>query len=319
MGRYVVRRLLITIPVLLLVSLMAASLIRLAPGDAVVAAIAEANATAVTAEELDALRHELGLDRPFLVQYFDWLGGIFVGDFGTSLAPGNNSIASTLKKSIPVSLELAIIAMVISLAVAIPIGVWSAIRQDSPSDYSGRIFAVGGLSIPEFIIGTMVILFGALWFKWTPPLTYVDLWEDPGQNLLIMIIPAAIIGVRLSSITMRMLRSTMLEVMRQDYVRTAWSKGLAERTIIMRHGLKNAFIPVITIIGGQLGFLVGGVVIVESIFNLPGLGRALLDAINSRDLPMVQSAVLVIAASLVFINLLVDLSYGWFDPRIRYQ
>ena len=319
MGRYVVRRLLITIPVLLLVSLMAASLIRLAPGDAVVAAIAEANATAVTAEELDALRHELGLDRPFLVQYFDWLGGIFVGDFGTSLAPGNNSIASTLKKSIPVSLELAIIAMVISLAVAIPIGVWSAIRQDSPSDYSGRIFAVGGLSIPEFIIGTMVILFGALWFKWTPPLTYVDLWEDPGQNLLIMIIPAAIIGVRLSSITMRMLRSTMLEVMRQDYVRTAWAKGLRERTIIVRHGLKNAFIPVITIIGGQLGFLVGGVVIVESIFNLPGLGRALLDAINSRDLPMVQSAVLVIAASLVFINLLVDLSYGWFDPRIRYQ
>ena len=319
MGQYVVRRLLITIPVLLLVSLMAASLIRLAPGDAVVAAIAEANATAVTAEELDALRQELGLDRPFLVQYFDWLGGIFVGDFGTSLAPGNNSIASTLKKSIPVSLELAIIAMVISLAVAIPIGVWSAIRQDSPSDYSGRIFAVGGLSIPEFIIGTMVILFGALWFKWTPPLTYVDLWEDPGQNFLIMIIPAAIIGVRLSSITMRMLRSTMLEVMRQDYVRTAWSKGLAERTIIVRHGLKNAFIPVITIIGGQLGFLVGGVVIVESIFNLPGLGRALLDAINSRDLPMVQSAVLVIAASLVFINLLVDLSYGWFDPRIRYQ
>ena len=319
MGRYAVRRLLICIPVLLLVSLMAASLIRLAPGDAVVAAISEANATAVTPAELDAIRADLGLDRPFIVQYLDWLGGIFVGDFGTSLAPGNNSIASTLKKAIPVSLELGILAMIISMFVAIPIGIWSAIRQDSPSDYTGRIFAVGGLSIPEFIIGSMVILFGALWFKWTPPLTYVEFWEDPRQNLLIMITPALIIGVRLSSITMRMLRSTMLEVMRQDYIRTAWSKGLRERTIIVRHGLKNAFIPVVTIIGGQLGFLVGGVVIVESIFNLPGLGRSLLDAINGRDLPMVQSAVLVIAAFLVFINLLVDLSYAWFDPRIRYS
>ena len=319
MGRFALRRLLIVIPVLLLVSLMASSLIRLAPGDAVVAAISEANATAVTPEELDAIRADLGLDRPFVVQYLDWLGGIFVGDFGKSLAPGNNTISSTLKKAIPVSLELGILALIISMFVAIPIGIWSAIRQDSLSDYTGRIFAVGGLSIPEFIIGSMVILFGALWFKWTPPLTYVEFWEDPRQNLLIMITPALIIGVRLSSITMRMLRSTMLEVMRQDYVRTAWSKGLGERTIIMRHGLKNAFIPVITIIGGQLGFLVGGVVIVESIFNLPGLGRSLLDAINGRDLPMVQSAVLVIAAFLVFINLLVDLSYAWFDPRIRYS
>jgi len=318
MRQYATRRVIIMFPVLFLVTVLAAGLIRLAPGDAVVQSAAEANAT-LTQEELVAIRAELGLDRPFHVQYGEWVGGLFVGDLGQSLTPGRIEVSEILSKAVPVSIELGVIALVISLLVAVPIGVWSAIRQDSLSDYLGRLFSISGLSIPDFIIGSMVILFGAIWFSWTPPLTYSGFFEDPGENLKIMMTPALIIGVRLSSITMRMLRSTMLEVLRQDYVRTAWAKGLRERSVIVRHVLKNAFIPVITVVGSQLGFLFGGVVIIETIFNLPGLGRSLIQAINSRDLPMVQSGVLIISVFFVVINLLVDLSYGWFDPRIRYE
>ena len=318
MRQYATRRVIIMFPVLFLVTVLAAGLIRLAPGDAVVQSAAEANAT-LTQEELVAIRAELGLDRPFHVQYGEWVGGLFVGDLGQSLTPGRIEVSEILSKAVPVSIELGVIALVISLVVAVPIGVWSAIRQDSLSDYLGRLFSISGLSIPDFIIGSMVILFGAIWLSWTPPLTYSGFFEDPGENLKIMMTPALIIGVRLSSITMRMLRSTMLEVLRQDYVRTAWAKGLRERSVIVRHVLKNAFIPVITVVGSQLGFLFGGVVIIETIFNLPGLGRSLIQAINSRDLPMVQSGVLIISVFFVVINLLVDLSYGWFDPRIRYE
>ena len=224
-----------------------------------------------------------------------------------------------MAKSTPVSVELAIIAILISFCVALPIGVWSAIRQDTVTDYLGRLFSIGGLSIPDFIIGSMVILFGAIWFHWSPPLTYSGFFEDPLTNLQIMATPSLIVGVRLSSITMRMLRSTMLEVLRQDYVRTAWAKGLQERSVIIRHVLKNAFIPVITVIGSQLGHLFGGVVIIETIFNLPGLGRAIVEAIASRDIPLIQTGVLLIAGTIVVINLLVDLSYAWLDPRIRYE
>ena len=333
MRQYAVRRLLIAIPVLILVTLMAASLTRLAPGDAILQRVAEAEAI-VSVEELEALRHEVGLDRPFLVavdadfpfihpsegsQYFSWVGGIFKGDLGTSLSADQRPIADILKRAIPVSLELAIIATLISLFVAIPIGIWSAIRQDSVGDYGGRIFAIAGLSVPDFIIGMLVLTLGAIWFKWTPPLFYEDFFDNPRQNLLIMATPALIVGFRLSSITARMLRSSMLEVLRQDYVRTAWSKGLRERTIILRHAIKNAFIPVITILGAQLGFLVGGVAITETIFNLPGVGRETINAIGRRDLPLIQTAVLFFGVSIILINLLVDLSYAWLDPRIRYS
>ena len=318
MRQYAARRVVIMFPVLFLVTVLAAGLIRLAPGDAVIQSAAEANAT-LTQEELVAIRAELGLDRPFHVQYGEWVGGLFMGDLGQSLTPGRSPVSEKIGKAIPVSIELGVIAMVISLFVAVPVGVWAAIRQDSISDYLGRLFSISGLSIPDFIIGSMVILFGAVWLGWTPPLTYKSFFDDPGGNLLMMITPSLIIGVRLSSITMRMLRSTMLEVLRQDYVRTAWAKGLRERSVIVRHVLKNAFIPVITVVGSQLGFLFGGVVIIETIFNLPGLGKALIEAINGRDLPTVQSGVLVISVFFVVINLVVDLSYAWFDPRIRYE
>ena len=321
MGRYAIRRLLIAIPVLLLVSILAASLIRLAPGDAVIQRVADSagGGGAVTPEVLAGIRADLGLDRPFHIQYLTWIGNIFKGDLGNSFSSGNITVASIMKQAVPVTVELALLAIIISLLVAFPIGIWSAIRQDSLGDYGGRLFAIGGLSVPDFIIGSMVILFGAIWLNWTPPLTYEKLWVDPLQNLYIMITPAAILGVRLSSITMRMLRSSMLEVMRQDYIRTAWSKGLHERSVIVRHALKNAFIPVITIVGGQFGFLVGGVVIIESIFNLPGLGFTTINSIRERDLQVLQTAVLMFAFAHITINLLVDLSYGWFDPRIRYQ
>lgn len=318
MRRYAIRRLLIAIPVLFLVTIVAASLVRLAPGDAVVQAAAESNA-AVSEEQLDAIRKELGLDRPFLVQYGDWISGVFVGDFGHSLSQGGPPVSQTIKRAIPISLELAIMAMLISILIALPIGIWSAIRQDTPGDYIGRLFAIAGLSVPDFIIGTMVILFGAVWFSWTPPLTYVSFFDDPLTNLQMMITPALILGFRLSAITMRMLRSSMLEVLRQDYVRTAWAKGLRERTVIVRHALKNAFIPVITVIGTQIGFLVGGVAIIESIFNLPGIGRTMITAIRQRDIPVIQTILFFFAGAIVFINLLVDLSYAWLDPRIRYE
>ncbi|MBM4406443.1 MAG: ABC transporter permease [Chloroflexi bacterium] len=318
MRRYAIRRLLIAIPVLFLVTIVAASLVRLAPGDAVVQAAAESNA-AVSEEQLDAIRKELGLDRPFLVQYGDWISGVFVGDFGHSLSQGGPPVSQTIKRAIPISLELAIMAMLISILIALPIGIWSAIRQDTPGDYIGRLFAIAGLSVPDFIIGTMVILFGAVWFSWTPPLTYVSFFDDPLTNLQMMITPALILGFRLSAITMRMLRSSMLEVLRQDYVRTAWAKGLRERTVIVRHALKNAFIPVITVIGTQIGFLVGGVAIIESICNLPGIGRTMITAIRQRDIPVIQTILFFFAGAIVFINLLVDLSYAWLDPRIRYE
>ena len=318
MRRYTIRRLLIAIPVLFVVTILAASLVRLAPGDAVVQAAAESNA-AVSEEQLDAIRKELGLDRPFIVQYGDWISGVFVGDFGNSLSQGGPPVSETIKKAIPISLQLAIMAIIISLIIALPIGIWSAIRQDSAGDYIGRLFAIAGLSVPDFIMGTMIILFGAVWFKWTPPLTYVSFSDDPGTNLQMMITPALIVGFRLSAITMRMLRSSMLEVLRQDYVRTAWAKGLRERTVIVRHALKNAFIPVITVIGGQVGFLIGGVAIIESIFNLPGIGRTMITAIRARDIPVIQTVLFFFAGAIVLINLLVDLSYAWLDPRIRYE
>ncbi len=333
MRRYIIRRLLVAIPVLFIVTVVAAALTRLAPSDAVVQRAAEAQAV-FSQEDLAAIRHELGLDKPFLIavdggfpffhpgggsQYGSWLSGVFQGDFGQSFGAGRQEIADVLKRVIPVSLELAIIGMLVSLLFALPIGIYSAVRQDTIGDYAGRIFAIAGLSIPDFIIGTMTLMLGAIWFNWAPPLFYTDFFDDPRQNLLTMITPALIIGIRLSSVTARMLRSSMLEVLRQDYVRTAWAKGLRERSVIIRHALKNAFIPVITVIGTQVGFLVGGLAIIEFIFGLPGLGQATVRAIEQRDIPMIQAAVLFFAGALIILNLLVDLSYAWFDPRIRYS
>jgi peptide/nickel transport system permease protein len=210
-------------------------------------------------------------------------------------------------------------AMVFGVALAIPLGVLSATRQDKLSDYIGRLVAISGLSFPDFWLGTLIITFAAIWFAWIPPLGYTSPWESPWRNLQQFILPAAVLGLRLSAATMRMTRSTLLEVLREDYVRTAWAKGLGERLIIYKHALKNALIPVVTIVGGQLGTLLAGTVIVETIFALPGMGRLTVEAILFRDYPVVQTNVMLVAATLVTLNLLVDLTYAWLDPRIRYQ
>jgi peptide/nickel transport system permease protein len=315
MHKYVIRRLLLSVPVLLLSSLIVFGLMRVMPGDALTALMGESGN--VSTKDLQKLRKELGLDRPYHEQYAIWVWQM------VSLNPGhsiftNEPIPVALKKAIPVTLELAALAIVLGLTIAIPVGVLSATRQDTISDYAGRVVAVSGLSMPEFWLGTLVITFAAIWFNWIPPIGYVSLWDSPRKNLQQFLIPAAILGFRLSAATMRMTRSTVLEVLREDYVRTAWAKGLAGQIVVYKHALKNALIPVVTIVGGQLGTLLAGTVVIETIFALPGMGRLTVEAILYRDYPIVQTNVMLVAATLVTLNLVVDLTYAWLDPRIRY-
>src|SRR5437764_11051349 len=288
---------------------------RVMPGDALVALMGESGN--VGQRELAKLRTDRGLDRPYHEQYLIWVWQM------VSLNPGysiftNEPITVALKKAVPVTLELAALAIVLGLVIAIPIGVLSATRQDSASDYVGRVVAVSGLSMPDFWLGTLVITFAAIWFHWIPPIGYVTFWESPWRNLQQFLLPAAVLGFRLSAATMRMTRSSVLEVLREDYVRTAWAKGLEGRIVVYKHALKNALIPVVTIVGGQMATLLAGAVVVETIFALPGMGRLTVEAILFRDYPVVQTNVMLVAATLVTLNLLVDLTYAWLDPRIRY-
>jgi len=316
MYKYVIRRLLLAVPVLLLSSLIVFGLMRVMPGDALIALMGESGN--VGEKDLAKLRKDLGLDRPYHEQYLLWLWQM------VSLNPGhsiftNEPIPVALRKAIPVTLELATLAMILGLVIAIPIGVLSATRQDTPSDYLGRVVAVSGLSLPDFWLGTLVITFAAIWFQWIPPIGYASFWDDPVKNLQQFLLPAAVLGFRLSAATMRMTRSTVLEVLREDYVRTARAKGLGGRVVVYKHALKNALIPVVTIVGGQLGVLLAGTVVVETIFALPGMGRLTVEAILFRDYPVVQTNVMLVAATLVTLNLVVDLTYAWLDPRIRYR
>jgi peptide/nickel transport system permease protein len=289
---------------------------RVMPGDALTALMAESGN--VSERELNKLRKDLGLDRPYYEQYLIWLWQMVSFNPGYSIFT-NEPIAVALKKAIPVTFELATLAMLLGLVIAVPVGVLSAIKQDTPADYTGRVVAVSGLSLPDFWLGTLVITFAAIWFRWIPPLGYASFWESPVKNLQQFLLPAAVLGFRLSAATMRMTRSTVLEVLREDYVRTAWAKGLAGRIVVYKHALKNALIPVVTIVGGQLGTLLAGAVVVETIFALPGMGRLTVEAILFRDYPVVQTNVMLVAGILVALNLLVDLTYAWLDPRIRYQ
>ena len=316
MSKYVLRRVLLAVPVLLLSSLIVFGLMRVMPGDALVALMGESGN--VGAKEMAKLRKDLDLDRPYHEQYLLWVWHMVSFNPGDSIFT-NEPIPVALKKAIPVTLELAVLAMVLGLVIAIPIGVLSATRQDKPADYAGRVAAVAGLSIPDFWFGTLVITFAAIWFHWIPPIGYVSIWEDPLRNLQQFVLPAAVLGFRLSAATMRMTRSTVLEVLKEDYVRTAWAKGLAGRIVVYKHALKNALIPVVTIVGGQLGVLLAGTFVVETIFALPGMGRLTVEAILYRDYPVVQTNLMLVAGTLVTLNLVVDLTYAWLDPRIRYR
>ncbi|MFN8557836.1 MAG: ABC transporter permease [Dehalococcoidia bacterium] len=313
MTQYIARRLLLMVPTLLIVSVIVFSLIRLIPGD--IAEIMVENRK--YASDVADLRHKLGLDQPIPVQYVTWLGGLATGNWGTSLWTGR-TIGEELRHRIPLTLQFGAMTMAVSLLVSIPIGVLSAIRQDTAADYATRSLAILGLSFPPFWIATILLVFGSIWFGWAPR-QYVPFARDPAGSIIALAVPALILGVDRAASLMRMTRAMMLEVLRQDYVRTAWSKGLRERVVVTRHALRNALIPVITILGLQVPAILGGSVVMETIFNLPGTGKFMLDAIQARDYPMVQVMNMVFASFVLLTNLAVDVTYGYIDPRIRFK
>jgi peptide/nickel transport system permease protein len=315
MRPYVVRRLALAVPTLALVSVIVFSIMRLMPGDVVIRMV-EGHAYAPTVE---ALRVELGLDRPAWVQYLDWVGGILLrGDFGQSYWT-RQPIWEEFVSRFPVTLELALLTILTSVVVGIVVGIVSAVRQDSVADYVGRILSILALSVPYFGLAVLVVVLPSIYFKWTPVWTYVPFGVDPLENIKIMAVPALVFGVTRAGPIMRIMRSALLEVLRQDYIRTAWSKGLPERAIVLRHALKNAMIPVVSLIGLQMPLYLGGSVIIETIFRLPGVGLFFFEALTRLDYPVVQSVNLIVAAMVVGLNLAIDLSYAFLDPRIRYR
>ena len=319
MRAYIIRRLLLLIPTLFIVTILTFLSVRFIPGDAIDAMTAQLESLGLVVDR-EALEHKLGLDVPFYVQYGRWMGGILLhGTLGESLWGGDVSIEQKILARLPVTLELGVMAIVIGLVIALPVGIYSAIRRNSAADYVGRTAAVIGLATPNFWLALMVIIFPAIWWGWSPPMRLVAFTEDPLGNLGVFIIPSLILGTAASAGTMRLTRTMMLEVLRQDYIRTAWSKGLKERVVIMRHAIKNALIPVVTLIGMQLPILVGGSVIMENIFNLPGLGRLMVLALEGRDYPVVSGVNLFFATAVVGFNLMIDLIYPYLDPRVRYE
>ena len=327
MYAYVIRRLLIMIPTLLLVSLIIFFVVRFIPGDIIDAMLASPGAADVEIDRA-AVEHEMGLDAPVMVQYGRWLGvwpqmddtfsGIFQGDLGVS-GWQRISVLELVAGKWPVTLELGLLGLIIAQLIALPIGIYSALRQDKWGDYIGRSFAILCISIPGFWLGTLVIMFPAIWWNYMPPIMLIPFTDDPIGNLRMFIVPAIILGMALGGLTMRMTRTMMLEVLRQDYIRTAWAKGLRERIVIIRHALKNALIPVVTLIGLQLPVLLGGTVIIEQIFVLPGMGRLILSGVLQRDEPLVSGALLFFSVGLLLINLAVDLTYAYLDPRVQYK
>ncbi len=317
MGAYILRRLLALVPTLIIASLIVFVTIRLIPGDVIDMMLSQND---IGADKLsrDQLVAALGLDKPMFQQYLLWVWGILHGDLGNSLWHSTPVLQEVLNR-MPVTFELGLMALVIGLMIALPIGVYSAMRQDTKSDLLFRSFSILLLAVPSFWLGTMVMVFPSIWWGWSPEVNYVKFSDDPWQNMKQMLVPALVLGTSLSAITMRMTRTMMLEVLRQDYIRTAWAKGLRERVVVVRHAVRNAMIPVVTLIGLQAPLLIGGAVIIEQIFVLPGMGLMMLDAVSQRDYPVISGVFLVVGVAVMLINLLVDLSYGLLDPRVRHQ
>jgi len=316
MQAYIIRRLLALLPTLILVSLIVFFCQRLIPGDVIDLMLSQND----LATDLDraVIEAALGFDQPMYIQYFSWIGDVVQGDLGDSLWQ-NTPVTQQLAETMPITFELGFLALIVALTVAIPIGIYSAVRQDTAGDYVARSFSLLMLAIPGFWLGTLVMVFPSVWWRWSPELEYVPFFEDPLQNLSLMIVPAILLGLSMSAVTMRMTRTMMLEVMRQDYVRTARAKGLSEVAVILRHALRNGLIPVVTLIGLQVPLLIGGAVIMERIFVVPGMGLLLLEAISQRDYPVVSGVFVVVGFGVLLINLAVDLSYGWLDPKVRHQ
>ena len=321
MHRYLARRLIFGVLTALLVSVLVFALMRIAPGDvaqSVAAQQAGGEEGTVSEEDLERIRETLGLNEPLHIQYLSWMGGFIMGDWGDSLFT-KRPVFDEFKKKIAVTVEIVVASEIIAIALGIPAGVLMALRQDSKTDYVIRVLSLAGLSIPSFLSATLLLVFGAYLLRWSPPIGYVPLWEDPVINFKQFVWPAVMVGYISAATKARMMRSTMLEVMRQDYIRTAHAKGLREYVVTARHALKNAFIPVITVIGITMALSLGGSVVIERVFELPGIGRYILDGMLQRDYPVVQSLVLVFASAVIVVNLVVDISYGWLDPRVRYQ
>ena len=314
MREYFLKRVLLMVPTLFLVTLFVFLLMHLRSGDVVIQML-EGYAYAETVE---ALRHELGLDKPLYEQYLTWMGGVLQGDLGRSLWT-KESILLEFARRFPVTLELTLLTIIISVTFGVGVGILSAIRQESWIDYIGRVVAIMALAMPVFWLAILVVVIPAIYWRWTPLWTYVTLTADPLENLKIMIFPALVFGVSRAGPIMRIMRSSMLEVQRQDYIRTAWAKGLRERTVVFKHAIKNALIPVVSIIGLQIHFYLGGSVIIETIFRLPGMGSFFVEALIRLDYPVVQSVNLIGATFGLLLNLMVDFSYAYLDPRIRYR
>ena len=323
MWPYAIRRMLLLPITLFVITITVFGLMRMVPGDVIDLIMVQMTQSETRTEEevIDRamIEHALGLDRPFHVQYGTWVAGIFTRfDFGESLLSGK-PVSTMILERLPVTLELSLMTMVLSFFISIPIGIYSAIRQDTLGDYAGRIFAIGMMSIPNFWIATLIIVLPSVYLGWSIQVEYIHLWVDPLRNLQILIIPALMGGVMSTGMMMRLLRTVMLEVMRQDYVRTAWAKGLRERTIVLRHALRNAMLPVVTMFGGTLAMLFGGSVIIENIFCIPGMGRLSLQALVQRDYPIIAAINFMMSILVVMSNLVVDLSYAWLDPRVQYK
>jgi peptide/nickel transport system permease protein len=318
MGAYLARRLLALLPTLVLASLIVFVTIRLIPGDVIDLMLSQ-NDVAADKLSRDQLIAALGLDRPMWEQYLRWVAAIVLhGDLGQSLWQAT-PVTELLLGRLPVTFQLGAMALVVALLIALPIGTYSALRQDTAGDYLGRSFSILLLAVPSFWLATMVVVFPSIWWGWSPEVNYVRFSDDPWQNLQQMALPAIVLGAGLSAITMRLMRTMMLEVLRQDYIRTAWAKGLPEGLIVMRHALRNAMVPVITLVGLQAPLLIGGAVIIEQIFVIPGMGLLLLDAVQQRDYPIITGVFLIVGVAVMLINLAVDLSYGLLDPKVRYR
>jgi len=315
--RYIIKRLLLMIPTLLGVAVLIFFLMRVVPGDIVELRFSGESAYA-SKENLDKERARLGLDKPVWRQFVSWMGGLVRLDFGTSMWTGA-PITEEIKLRFALSLQLAIMATIVAISLAIPLGVIAALRQDTWIDYAVRVISIAGLATPSFWLGIVFILGLLIIFKWLPPMVYTPFWTDPVQNLAQLIWPALAVGYRYSAVASRMTRSAMLEVLREDYIRTARAKGLWEKLILSRHALKNAMLPVLTVIALEFAFLIGGLVVTEQVFNLNGLGMLFVEAVGHRDYTLTQALVMLVAFVFILVNFLVDLAYAWIDPRIRFR
>jgi peptide/nickel transport system permease protein len=320
MAQYIVRRLFAMIPALLLLLLLVVVMVRMIPGNIVDIVLQEQGGGGSEKASIDRaeLEERLGLDAPVIVQYFEYLGGVVRGDLGNSLWD-RQSVGELVWQKFPITAEVGVIAVLVSIMVAVPVGVISAVKQDTVADYLVRSASILCISLPNFAIATAIVIFPAIWWGWAVPFRYVSFWDDPQTHLALVLPAAGVLGVQLSGSLARMTRTMMLEVLQQDYMRTARAKGLGERFVIFRHALRNALIPVITLLGLQVSFLIGGSVITETVFALPGLGRLMIGAIQQRDYPIIQGIVVVVGTFIMLTNLVVDVAYGYLDPRVRHR